>query len=45
MPLVDTAQPLVEEIRALDIPNMPPLEAINVLYQLQKSARNRGEAE
>jgi DNA mismatch repair protein MutS len=45
MPLFNTAQPLAEEIRALDIPNMTPLEAINVLYQLQKSARDQGEAE
>ncbi len=45
MPLFDTAQPLVDEIRALDIPNMTPLEAINVLYQLQKTARDHGEAE
>jgi DNA mismatch repair protein MutS len=44
MPLFNTAQPMVDEIRALDIPNMTPLEAINILYQLQKTARDQGEA-
>jgi hypothetical protein len=28
----------MEEILALDIPNLTPLEAINILYQLQKKA-------
>ena len=41
MPLFDTAQPLVDEIRALDVPNLTPLEAINVLYNLQKKANNQ----
>jgi DNA mismatch repair protein MutS len=45
MPLFNPAQPLVDEIGALDIPNMTPLEAINVLYGLQKRARDQGEGE
>jgi len=31
--------PLVEELLRLDVPNMTPLEAINVLYELQKKAK------
>ena len=42
MPLFDTAQPLIDEILALDVPNLTPLEAINVLYNLQQKADNRG---
>lgn len=41
MPLFDTTQPLIDEILALDVPNLTPLEAINVLYNLQKKANNR----
>ena len=43
MALFNPAQPLVDEIGALDIPNMTPLEAINVLYGLQKKAHGQGE--
>ena len=38
MPLFNPAQPLMDEIKSLDIPNLTPLQAINVLYQLQKKA-------
>jgi DNA mismatch repair protein MutS len=38
IPLFGAAGPLVEEILALDIPNLTPLEAINILYGLQKKA-------
>ncbi len=41
MPLFDVAQPLMDEIRALDVPNLTPLEAINVLYNLQEKAKNQ----
>ncbi len=41
MPLFDTAQPLMDEIRALDVPNLTPLEAINLLYNLQQKANNQ----
>ena len=41
MPLFDTSQPLIDEILALDVPNLTPLEAINVLYNLQQKANNR----
>ena len=36
--LFSQSQPLVDEIRELDIPNLTPLEAINVLFQLQRKA-------
>jgi len=42
MPLFDTAQPLIDEILALDVPNLTPLQAINVLYNLQQKADSRG---
>ncbi|HIM36991.1 MAG TPA: DNA mismatch repair protein MutS, partial [Dehalococcoidia bacterium] len=42
MPLFDTAQLLIDEILALDVPNLTPLEAINVLYNLQQKADSRG---
>lgn len=38
IPLFGAGGPLVEEILALDIPNLTPLEAINILYDLQKKA-------
>ena len=41
MPLFNPAQPLVDEIRELDIPNLTPLEAINVLFQLQQKANGQ----
>ena len=41
MPLFNPAQPLMDEIRALDIPNLTPLEAINVLFQLQQKANGQ----
>jgi DNA mismatch repair protein MutS len=42
MPLFDPVQPLVEEIKSLDIPNLTPLQAINLLYQLQEKANSGG---
>ena len=42
MPLFDPAQPLMDEIKSLDIPNLTPLQAINLLYQLQEKANSRG---
>jgi hypothetical protein len=33
---------LLEQVLALDIANLTPLEAINKLYQLQEQARERG---
>jgi DNA mismatch repair protein MutS len=44
MPLFSPDQPLAEEIRGLDIPNLTPLEAINILYDLQRKAHDGGEA-
>ena len=41
IPLFDVAQPLLDEIRALDVPNLTPLEAINVLYNLQQKAKDQ----
>ena len=43
MPLFDAGQPLLDEVLALDIPNLTPLEAINKLYELQKKARGGAE--
>ncbi len=43
IPLFHPAQPLLREIRGLDIPNMTPLEAINALYNLQREAMDQGE--
>ena len=42
MPLFNPAEPLMDEIKALDIPNLTPLQAINVLYQLQEKANGEG---
>ena len=39
MPLFDPARAVVDEVKALDIPNLTPLEAINCLYELQRKAR------
>ena len=44
MPLFNTAQPLMDEIKSLDIPNLTPLQAINLLYQLQQKANGQGES-
>ena len=44
MPLFTPDQPLIDEIRSFDIPNLTPLEAINLLYQLQEKAKEQGEA-
>ena len=43
MPLFGPSQPLMDEIRGLDIPNLTPLEAINVLYQLQQKANGQDQ--
>ena len=43
LPLFSPAQPLLDEVLALDIPNLTPLEAINKLYELQEKARNSEE--
>jgi DNA mismatch repair protein MutS len=40
MPLFNPAQPIVDELRGLDIPNLTPLEAINKLYELQGKAQD-----
>ena len=38
--------PVVEEIRGLDVSTMTPLEALNLLYELHRQARNNiGEAD
>ena len=44
LPLLDPAQPLLDEVLALDIPNLTPLEAINKLYELQEKVRRRAES-
>ena len=36
--LFNPAQPLLDELKSLDIPNLTPLQAINLLYQLQERA-------
>jgi len=43
MALFNPAQALADEVKALDIPNLTPLEAINRLYDLQQKARNPGD--
>jgi DNA mismatch repair protein MutS len=40
MHLFNPAQALADEVKALDIPNLTPLEAINRLYELQQKARH-----
>jgi DNA mismatch repair protein MutS len=45
LPLLDPAQPLLDEVLALDIPNLTPLEAINKLYELQEKVRRQAKAE
>jgi len=39
LPLFATSDPLIEELRKLDVSAMTPLEAINKLYELQKQAQ------
>ena len=39
IPLFNPEQPMLEEVLALDIPNLTPLEAINKLYELQEKGR------
>jgi DNA mismatch repair protein MutS len=39
LPLFATSNPLLEELRKLDVSAMTPLEAISKLYELQKKAR------
>jgi len=40
LPLFDLSNPLVEDLRRLDISAMTPLEAINKLYELQKKVKD-----
>ena len=35
----------MDEIKSLDIPNLTPLQAINLLYQLQQKANGQEEPE
>ncbi|MCL6430614.1 MAG: DNA mismatch repair protein MutS [Anaerolineae bacterium] len=45
LPLFSSAEdPLVEELKALRIDEMSPLEALSKLYELQRRARERGSA-
>ena len=43
MSLFDTVQDddIIQEIRELDVSNMTPMEALNMLYRLQKKIKNR----
>ena len=43
MSLFQPEQPLLEEVRSLDVANLTPLEAINKLYQLQEKAKELEE--
>ena len=38
--LFDTGSDLADAVRALDVPNMTPLEALNKLYELQEQANS-----
>ena len=40
MSLFNESSPLVEELLRVDVSNLTPLEAINVLYELQEKAKN-----
>ena len=42
MPLMASEPPLAELIRAVDVPNLTPLEALNKLYELQERAKGLG---
>ena len=44
MPLFGHGDGLADEIRAMDIPNLTPLEAINKLYELQQKAKDQNQA-
>ena len=39
MPLLTFTSPVVDELLALDVASMTPLDAINKLYELQERAR------
>ena len=43
MPLFGPGDALADEVRALDIPNLTPLEAINKLYELQRKAKDQNQ--
>ncbi|PKB80093.1 MAG: DNA mismatch repair protein MutS [SAR202 cluster bacterium Io17-Chloro-G9] len=45
VPLFSRGDALADEIKALDIPNLTPLEAINKLYELQQKATDQGPAD
>jgi DNA mismatch repair protein MutS len=40
MSLFNESSPLMEELLQVDVSNLTPLEAINVLYELQEKAKN-----
>ena len=42
LPLIGTTPQTVEDLLALDVASMTPLEAINKLYELQEKARDAG---
>lgn len=42
LPLLGAAPPTLDELLALDVSSLTPLEAINKLYELQKQARDQG---
>ena len=42
MALLPSEPPLAELIRAVDVPNLTPLEALNKLYELQERAKGLG---
>ena len=41
--LFSLSDPIIDELKALDIATLTPIEAINKLYELQKQALERGE--
>ena len=43
IPLFSPDDALAEEVKALDIPNLTPLEAINKLYELQQKAKEQSQ--
>ena len=43
MPMFGPGDGLADEVRALDIPNLTPLEAINKLYELQQKAKDQSQ--
>ena len=42
LPLLGATPPTLDELLALDVSSLTPLEAINKLYELQKQARDQG---